>query len=138
MSRENFAMAYSTLPTDDLGIMMAAEAGVAYGAYQPLLERQGIAGKDWAKLLHVSERTLQRIQQDKRRLDAEASERLLEVNRLMAHGAEVFGSQDRFLEWANRVVYSLGSRRPIDLMQTLAGMRLLHAELGRIQYGMPA
>ncbi len=131
-------MAYSTLPTDDMGIMQAAEAGVAYGAYQPVLEHKGLASKDWARLLHVSERTLQRIQQDRRSLDTEASERLLEVNRLFAHGAEVFGTEERFLQWAGRAVYSLGRRRPLDLMQTLAGMRILHTELGRIQHGMPA
>lgn len=129
---------YGTLPTDDVGIMQAAEAGVAYGAYQPVLEHKGLGSKDWARLLHVSERTLQRIQQDKRSLDTEASERLLEVNRLFAHGAEVFGSEERFLDWASRAVYTLGSRRPIDLMQTLAGMRIIHTELGRIAYGMPA
>ena len=127
-----------TLPTDDFGIHRAAEAGVAYQAYQPMFVSKGLSGKDWAKLLHVSERTLQRMQEDKRTLDVDASERLLEINRLFEHGGEVFGSEERFRTWIGREVLALGGRRPIDLMQTLAGIRLVNTELGRIEWGMPA
>ena len=124
------------MPTDDYGIHMAADAGVQYQTYQPFMNQAFLSGKEWAKVLHVSERTLQRIREEKRPLDMDASERLLEVNRLFKHGEELFGTMERFVIWINRNIYSMGGHRPIDLMSTLAGLRMVRQQLGRIEHGI--
>ena len=125
-------------PKDDFGTALAAEAGVPYQAYQPMLKQSGLSGKDWARLLHVSERTLQRIQEDKRKLDIDASERIIAIRQVFDHGKETFGKEENFIIWIQREIPYLSGKRPIDLMTTLAGLRFIDNYLGQIDYGILA
>ena len=125
-----------SLPVDDFGIHLAADAGVQYRTYQPLINQALLSGKEWAKVLHISERTLQRIREEKRPLDTDASERLLEINRLVDFGIEMFGSAANMRNYLNRPVIVFGHRAPKDMLSTLSGIRMVYNEIGRIAHGI--
>jgi putative toxin-antitoxin system antitoxin component (TIGR02293 family) len=91
--------------------------------------------KQVAKLIHLSDRTLQRNPPTKK-LSTGPSERLLELARLFYKGYEVFGSNEKFIQWLNRKSMALGGQRPMDLIGTGLGTEMVMDELMRIESGV--
>jgi putative toxin-antitoxin system antitoxin component (TIGR02293 family) len=99
------------------------------------IKHSTLSKKQVAKLLHISERTLQRNSPDKL-IDMVSSERLLELTRLFHQGIEVFNEKGKFITWLNRPNRSLNDQIPIELIETSIGIDLVIDELLRIEYGV--
>ena len=56
------------------------------------------------------------------------------VKRIMDQATEVFGSRLGAARWFRQPAIGLGSRRPIDLLWTEEGMRLVETLLERIEH----
>jgi len=82
-------------------------------------------------------RTLQRLklppQGPPRR---EQSGRAWIVVETLATDTEVFGSQQEAEQWLERPAIGLDQRRPIDLLATPAGVKIVEDFLGRLEYGV--
>ena len=100
-----------------------------------LMDTTGLDLASMAGILHVSSRTLHRYTEDSV-LNPDISERLLEIARLYARGQEVFGDLDTFKSWIQEPVPALGFKKPLEFLDTSIGIRLLEAELGRIEHGV--
>jgi putative toxin-antitoxin system antitoxin component (TIGR02293 family) len=88
-----------------------------------------------SRLIHINERTLQRYSPAKK-LDLNSSERLLELARLYYFGIEIFGDSEKFNQWLNRESMAMGKAKPIDLLETHVGYKMVMDELMRIEYGV--
>ena len=121
----------------DFDLVALIRAGLTKKALDRMVQAYDITAIDMARILHVSDRTMRRYETESV-LDAEQSERLIELAKLFAHGLSVFGSHTRFRRWLNSEVYSLGSQKPIDLLDTSIGIGLVNDILGRIEYGIVA
>lgn len=121
----------------DFDLVALIRAGLTKNALDRMVQAYDITTIDMARILHVSDRTMRRYETESV-LDAEQSERLIELAKLFAHGISVFGSGTRFRRWLNGEVYSLGGQRPIDLLDTSIGIGLVDDILGRIEYGIVA
>lgn len=55
---------------------------------------------------------------------------------LLSRASIVFGGRERAERWLSSNVMGLGSRRPIDLLETSVGAQLLDDFLGRLEYGV--
>ena len=86
----------------------------------------------------VSERTLQRGKDADRRLDSNASDRLLRLAAITEHAIDVLGSQDEAERWLLKPALALDQRRPIDLLQSSEGTELVKTLLTRMDYGVYA
>lgn len=71
----------------------------------------------------------------RRRLDPTATDRIVRVASTVADAAEVFGDESKAIAWFKTPSLALGSERPIDLMSSDPGARLVRDELLRIRYG---
>jgi putative toxin-antitoxin system antitoxin component (TIGR02293 family) len=94
---------------------------------------------DRVTLLHiigVSERTLQRCKTADTLLDSNASDRMLRLAIVTEQAIDVFGSQQAAERWLIAQATGLGMRRPIDLIQSSAGTRLVTTLLTRIDYSV--
>lgn len=92
-----------------------------------------------APALGMSVRTLQRFKvASDRPLNKEQSGRMWVLAEILAKAGEVFGSEDAAVEWLGRPAVGLDRRRPIDLLATPAGVRLIEEFLGRLEYGVYA
>ena len=91
--------------------------------------------KEMAKILHISERTLQRYTAAKK-LSPEVSERALQLAKLYCKGEEVFGDLEQFKRWMQYPNMALGMKQPKDLLDTTFGFQLLNEELIKIEYGI--
>jgi len=99
------------------------------------IEHSRLSKKQVARLIHISERTLQRNTPEKK-IDINASEKLLELARLFFTGLELFKSKTKFVLWLNRPNQSLQNIKPMELIETNIGVELVLDELVRIEYGV--
>jgi putative toxin-antitoxin system antitoxin component (TIGR02293 family) len=98
-----------------------------------LLRRQEI----FERALGMSLRTFQRLKLAPRKpLSREQSGRTWQLAEILAKAIDVFGSQDDAEAWLDRPAIALEQRRPVDLLATPPGVRLVEDLLGRIEYGV--
>ena len=87
----------------------------------------------------VSERSFARRKAaPKTRLPVDESERLWRFAEVLAHATRVFGSQAEAEQWLDRPAIGLDHRKPIDLLRTHPGTRLVSDYLTRIEHGVYA
>lgn len=87
----------------------------------------------------VSERSFARRKAaPKMRLPADEGERLWRFAEVLAHATRVFGSQGGAEHWLDRPAIGLDHRKPIDLLRTHPGTRLVSEYLTRIEHGVYA
>jgi putative toxin-antitoxin system antitoxin component (TIGR02293 family) len=85
----------------------------------------------------VSERSFARRKAaPKTRLPVDESERLWRFAEVLAHATRVFGSQADAEQWLDRPAIGLDRRKPIDLLRTHPGTRLVSEYLTRIEHGV--
>ncbi|MFT3904254.1 MAG: DUF2384 domain-containing protein [Niabella sp.] len=95
----------------------------------------GLSASEIAAVIHTSERTLRRYT-PAQKLNTEQSERVVELARLYAKGAEVFGDLEQFKAWMASPVGALGDKKPKEFLDTSMGIGMLTEELGRIEHGI--
>ena len=87
----------------------------------------------------ISERSFARRKATpKTRLPVDESERLWRFAEVLAHATRVFGSQVEAEHWLDRAAIGLDHRKPIDLLRTHPGTRLVSDYLTRIEHGVYA
>lgn len=105
--------------------------GLGKGAFENLKELSGLDYNTLAAALGVSAKTLQR----KEVFDTIQSERIYELAGLYALGLNYFG-RDGFRRWMDRPLFSIGNRKPLDLIDVSEGIDLLKTEIMRMQHGI--
>jgi putative toxin-antitoxin system antitoxin component (TIGR02293 family) len=91
--------------------------------------------QELANILHISERTLQRYDDDAI-IKTEYAEKAVELARLYTRGEEVFGSMDKFKIWVKTPSIIFKGEAPITILDTSAGFDMVFKELGRIEHGI--
>ncbi len=100
-----------------------------------LAEKLSFTMNEISRVLHVSERTLQRYK-DEDRLSSDISERTLMLTNLYERGVEVFENADNFTDWLRTPLPAFNNQKPIQLLDTSFGFQLILDELGRIEHGV--
>jgi putative toxin-antitoxin system antitoxin component (TIGR02293 family) len=87
--------------------------------------------------LGISERTFHRLKSEStKRLDADKSGRAWALAEVLSRATEVLGSKDAAERWLAMPALALGSRRPIDMMETNAGAEAVRTLLEQLEYGV--
>lgn len=110
-------------------------AGLSMRKLKNLTDRYNLTLKEIATILNISERTLQRYDDDEI-LSKDITDRALHLQRLYERGAEVFGFLDNFCDWMKSEVLIFNNEKPISFLDTIFGFELLEQELGRIEHGI--
>lgn len=101
-----------------------------------------IAGKipftrrEWADILHISERTLQRYAKDNGVFNFGVADRILQIEMVINRGAEVFGNVDKFLLWLKDNPVMLEGRLSLQSLGSIGGTNMVLTQLGRIEHGL--
>jgi putative toxin-antitoxin system antitoxin component (TIGR02293 family) len=89
------------------------------------------------KAVGMSLRTFQRRRDaPARRLSQEQSGRTWKFAEILAKATELLGSQEEAEQWLERPAIGLNQRKPIDLLQTPAGVELVEDFLTQLEYGV--
>lgn len=92
--------------------------------------------KEWASILHLSEKTLQRYAKDNKSFEGIYVDRILQMQELIESGLETFTSAEAFYRWLKRDKPVLGELLTFDSLKNSTGISLIVDQLGRIQHGV--
>ena len=127
---------YENTIRDTYSIATYSKNGIHASVFYDLAIISGINKNQLAEeIFHTSLKTINRHKVDKKKLNAQISERTLKLLALYKKGIEVFGSTDSFNNWLVKPAFGLGNKIPYELMDTFSGIDLIYDEVVRIEYG---
>jgi putative toxin-antitoxin system antitoxin component (TIGR02293 family) len=120
----------------ELDVHELLHRGLPRGALSKLIDNLHVIQVDEAtEALGLSLRTLQRHKNTPVvPLDVQQSGRTWKFAEILAKATRVLGSQDEAEQWLERPAIGLDQQRPIDLLTTPAGVKLVEDYLGRLEY----
>jgi putative toxin-antitoxin system antitoxin component (TIGR02293 family) len=89
-----------------------------------------------AKVVGIPPRTLSRRLTSRARLSPSESDRLVRLARVIARAKDTFDDLATAAQWLQTVNRALNGQKPIDLLDTDAGVQQVETVLGRIAYGV--
>lgn len=109
--------------------------GLSVDILVTLQARLQLSNLELSDLLMISPRTLDRRKKEKT-LPSDESERSYRIARLTDLARQIFGSTEDAAAWFKRPNYALDNQKPIDLVKTEPGARLVERTLGQIRHGI--
>jgi putative toxin-antitoxin system antitoxin component (TIGR02293 family) len=102
-------------------------------AMQPL----GDLEDELLPIIGISTRTLGRLKaHPEKLLDPEKSGRLWRYAEILTNAGDVLGGVDRAVEWLTKPAMALENRRPIELLTTPVGAKLVSDVIERMRFGV--
>ncbi|SFS36516.1 type II RES/Xre toxin-antitoxin system antitoxin [Sphingobacterium wenxiniae] len=131
------SITYQDFLSDKMLIIKAIRMGVPYSLFNLIQDYTPFTESDWASLLDVSTKSLQRYKQSpNHHFKPLQSEKIIEIAEVTDVGLDVFGDMDKFKLWLNTPNYALGNLLPMELLRDSYGKELVLGELTRISHGI--
>ena len=127
---------FSELFTDRLMMTTVIQNGIPYRLFEQIQLITPFSESDWATILELSTKTLNRYKMENRYFKTLHSEKIMELAEVTLEGLEVFGDTERFKQWLHTPNYALGNRKPLELLKDSYGKDLVMAELTHIDHGI--
>lgn len=128
-------VAFTQTAANDFDLIKFTRQGFKKQAILTLAKKISLNLQELAGIMHISERTLQRYD-DNEIIKTEYAEKAVELARLYTRGEEVFGSLDKFKIWMKTPVHVFRNETPVSLLDTSVGFNIVFNELGRIENGI--
>jgi putative toxin-antitoxin system antitoxin component (TIGR02293 family) len=109
---------------------------ISYNDFKRVSDKVPFTQAEWADILHVSERTLQRYAKDNHAFAPINAERLVLVDKVLQEGKVAFGKYENFYNWIKREPYMLEGNLSVKSLTTYEGIQNVLTQLGRIKYGL--
>lgn len=120
---------------NEMDFVLLSRNGVLKQAVNNMAAKFGITQEKICELLHMSARNFQRIKENSP-LDIYTSEQTIEMATVYAKAYTVFSDEDAIKHWFQAPNYALGNQKPIDLLDTSFGVKMVTDVLGRIEHGI--
>lgn len=111
-------------------------ADFPYRKFEKIAALVPFTQKDWAGILHLSERTLQRYARDNSSFEGIYVDRILQMEHLIELGLETFTDASAFYTWLRKEKKVMGHTLTFESLFSTQGIQDLIDQLGRIQYGV--
>jgi len=109
-----------------------------YKDFKKISDKIPFTQKEWSDILHISERTLQRYAKDEGNFNFSVTDRILQIDKVIKRGIEVFGNIDKFFSWLKSNPYMLEGRLSVQSLRSFEGINMILTQLGRIEHGILA
>lgn len=109
-----------------------------YKEFKKIADKVPFTLQEWSELLHISERTLHRYAKANSSFPFSVVDRILQVDKVIKRGIEVFGNLDKFISWLRSGPYMLEGRLSFQSLRSFEGINLVLTQLGRIEHGILA
>lgn len=107
-----------------------------FNDFQKIASKVDFTQREWSEILHISERTLQRYAHEDGTFNSGVIDRIVQVNRILDRGKEVFGSYSKFNLWLRDNPYMLEGRLSLLSLASIDGIQKVLTQLGRIEHGI--
>lgn len=116
-------------------IIKRSAEGLSFSSIQELLKLTGALRPELASWLHISSKTLSRIEQGESRLDPLQSEIALRIRILFERGAHAFGSLGGFQKWVREPAFRFDGVSPVAFFTTLTGIQMVLDLVINLEFG---
>lgn len=120
---------------NNLALIELSRKGISKKSLLDLSESSSISIRTMAKLLPVTDRTIQRYREDQK-FSRDVSEHIILIAKVVEKAFDVLEDQPKVSEWLNTPLLALGKRTPLSLLDTSFGAQMVIDELGRLEYGV--
>lgn len=107
-----------------------------YNEFKKIADKTPFTQAEWASILHISERTLQRYAKSNSSFAPINAERALQIGKVLKEGELTFGKVENFYNWLKRNPYMLEGNLSFDSLTSYEGIQKVLTQLGRIQHGL--
>ena len=107
-----------------------------YNNFRKVADKVPFTQAEWANILHVSERTLQRYSKANQSFAPINAERIVLIEKVLQEAKITFGSLDKFYDWLKREPYMIEGNLSVQSLSTFEGIQNVLTQLGRIQHGI--
>lgn len=104
--------------------------------FEKIASKTDFTQKEWADILHISERTIQRYAKENGTFNPNVSDKIYHINKVINRGQEVFGSYEKFLLWLRESPNMLEGHLSLNSLSNADGIQLILTQLGRIEHGI--
>lgn len=104
--------------------------------FKKIADKAPFTQAEWASMLHVSERTLQRYAKNNGSFAPINAERALQIEKVLKEGEFTFGKVENFYNWLKRNPYMLGGNLSFESLTSASGIERVLTQLHRIQHGL--
>jgi putative toxin-antitoxin system antitoxin component (TIGR02293 family) len=116
--------------------VMPALKDFTYNEFKKIADKVPFTQAEWASILHVSERTLQRYAKNNGAFAPINAERAMQIAQVIKEGIITFGNVNLFYSWIKRNPYMLEGNLSFESLTTNEGIQKVLTQLGRIQHGI--
>jgi putative toxin-antitoxin system antitoxin component (TIGR02293 family) len=109
-----------------------------YKEFKKISDKVSFTQQEWADILHISERTIQRYAKANNTLPFDVTDRALQIDKVIKRGGEVFGNLDKFISWLRSNPLMLEGRLSLQSLRSIEGINLVLTQIGRIEHGLLA
>ena len=107
-----------------------------YNEFKKISDKTPFTQAEWAAMLHVSERTLQRYAKSNSSFAPINAERAMQIAKVLQEGKITFGKIENFYNWLKRGPYMLEGNLSLESLTSYEGIQKVLTQLGRIQHGI--
>ncbi len=107
-----------------------------YNEFKKIADKSPFTQAEWAAILHVSERTLQRYAKNNGSFAPINAERAVQIDKVLKEGKITFGKVENFYNWIKREPYMLEGNLSLNSLTTYEGIQKVLTQLARIQHGI--
>lgn len=118
--------------------LQAAIADYPYKKFQKVAAKLPFTLNEWANILHLSERTLQRYAKDNKNFEGIYVDRIFQIEKMIDLGLEVFTDADALYKWLKKSKDAFGDQIDFEYLYHTDGIHQIIDQLGRIQQGVYA
>jgi putative toxin-antitoxin system antitoxin component (TIGR02293 family) len=130
------SLTYPDFLSNKMLLIQAIRKGIPQSFFELIQQFTPFTENDWANLLDVSSKSLQRYKNSDHLYKPIHSEKIIEMAEVTQLGVDVFGEMPKFKLWLDTPCYALGNHKPMDLLRDSYGKEMVMAELTRINYGI--
>lgn len=107
-----------------------------FSEFKKIADKTPFTQAEWASILHVSERTLQRYAKNNGSFASINAERALQIDKVLKEAKITFGKIENFYNWLKREPYMLEGNLSFNSLTSYEGIQKVLTQLGRIQHGL--
>ncbi len=111
-------------------------ADYSYRKLKKIIDIVPFTQTEWANMLHLSERTLQRYAKNNSSFEGIYTDRILLLQEMIQMGLETFSNADTFYNWLKKDKAVLGQLLNFSSLYSDRGIQQVIDQLTRIQYGV--
>jgi len=120
----------------EFDIISLTNEGITKQSLEALIGYLGISKKAFSEnILDTSVKTIER-KKSTDKLSKHITSVAIEIAQVVEHAMEVFENEEKVKGWFNSPIRALNYQKPIELLSSPTGLRMVNDILGRIEYGV--